>query len=183
MSFLFTHFLIRSAQHTVLKLQNCELTTFGTIDFAFADGLCITLKHDVGLLCGSHQNSKLCHYFDGARFINAPHTRLGHNSGGMATYRERALIVAGHESDANMDNYNLETEVWDSSEWTTIYNGSSLAALVNAQYSDFTLVELESQIFAFGGMIDGVWTASESVFIFDNNGWRESGKSNINFTS
>ena len=101
----------------------------------------------------------------------------------MATYRERALIVAGHESDANMDNYNLETEVWDSSEWTTIYNGSSLAALVNAQYSDFTLVELESQIFAFGGMIDGVWTASESVFIVDNNGWRESGKSNINFTS
>ena len=88
--------------------------------------------------------------------------------------------MAGHESDANVDKYNLETEIWDTSEWT-VYNRStsSLAALVNAQYTDFTLVELETQIFAFGGMIDGVWTASERVFIFDNDGWRESGKSII----
>ena len=157
------------------------------MDFAFADGLCITLRNSIGLLCGSHKDSKLCHYFDGSRFTQAPSTQFGHNSGGLVALKERALIVAGHESDSNIDKYNLQTEVlftFDNTQQQWVIdspynNGSrSLGALVKSQYSDFTLVELNGQVFAFGGMIDGVWTASDRVFIFDN-GWSVSGQSVI----
>ena len=169
------------------------------MDFAFSDGLCITLRSSIGLLCGSHKDSKLCHYFDGTRFTKAPSTQFGHNSGGLVALKERALIVAGHESDSNIDKYNLQTEVlfqyYNTSykQWindSPYNNGSrfkgdlsylvshwetSLGDLVKSQYSDFTLVELNDKVFAFGGMIDGVWTASDRVFIFDDR-WSVSGK-------
>ena len=145
------------------------------INFSFADGLCVTLRSGTGLVCSSHDQSKKCRYFDGSQFKSGPPTKYGHNSGGLIHLNDEALIVGGHEPDSKSGKYNLETEILKNNTWQVFGGKHQLSAVMKSHYCDFSLVEFDGKIYAFGGMIDGLWRATERVFVFEE-GWKESGK-------
>ena len=155
--------------------MNCDLELAREMDFSFADGLCVTLKNDSGLICSSHDQSTKCRYFDGSRFKSGPSTKHGHNSGGLIHLKDEALIVGGHEPDSKSEKYNLETETLDNNVWQVFGGQQQLSLIIKSHYCDFSLVEFNSKVYAFGGMIDGLWKATDRVFVFDE-GWTESGE-------
>jgi len=158
----------------ISKIEDCELTQVGELDFDFSSGACdVTDKHIV-LCFGNDDDTKTCRYgLDPFTITSAlPQSNFGHRYTRIATGQNNILAIGGCEvcdgSDFHSESelFDFETEQWTPTEAEFDWNILFAAPVV---WSD--------GFYVFGGQTGlGQRDASDEIYRLGNRTWVEVGK-------
>jgi len=150
-------------EQRVSKVSGCRFETVARLPIEMFQQRCSVWQGDIWM-CGNADDPRACYRYDLESFEQGPGSNLEHRLGGLVTYNETLLRVAGYTNQ-------VESLSSPNGEWEDF--GANLLEIING----FTTAVVGDHIYTFGGyaFVQQDYTTKINKYSPDTHSWSTAG--------